>query len=170
MDAQTQRVQVRSAPLRPLHRVCVLQVGAAPAAHNGAVAGMLAAGGTLVGKTHMDELAFSVSGENFHHGTCDNPIAPGRTVGGSSSGSAAAVAAGLADVALGTDTTGSVRVRATTRARGAHVPPHAFRAPCPVHPRRPRCTVLCVCVLPPRRCACPPPTAGCTASAPPTAS
>ena len=60
----------------------------------------------------MDELAFSVSGENGHYGALDNPVAWGRVVGGSSSGSAVAVARGLCDFALGTDTGGSVRVPA----------------------------------------------------------
>ena len=50
---------------------------------------LLAAGGTLVGKTHMDELAYSLNGENFHYGTPVNPACPDRIPGGSSSGSAA---------------------------------------------------------------------------------
>ena len=85
-------------------------IGVQPAKSNPSVAAMLSAGAKLVGKTHMDELAFSVAGENAHYGTLDNPIASGRTVGGSSSGSAVSVASGLVDVALGSDTTGSVRV------------------------------------------------------------
>lgn len=85
--------------------------GRAPAqAHAPSVHVALAAGATLIGKAHMDELAFSIAGDNPHYGALDNPAAPGRSVGGSSSGSAVAVAAGLADFALGTDTTGSVRV------------------------------------------------------------
>ena len=83
-----------------------------PSQHSPAVAAMLTAGARLVGKTHMDELAFSVAGENAHYGTMTNPRAVGRTTGGSSSGSAASVAGGYADIALGTDTTGSVRVPA----------------------------------------------------------
>jgi len=74
---------------------------------------LLRAGATLVGKTITDELAFSLEGENAHHGTPINPRAPDRLPGGSSSGSAAAVAAGLADLGLGTDTGGSVRVPAS---------------------------------------------------------
>ncbi len=77
------------------------------------VSRLLAAGATLVGKTVTDELAFSLEGENHRHGTPLNPRAPGRLPGGSSSGSAVAVAAGLADLALGTDTGGSVRVPAS---------------------------------------------------------
>ena len=88
--------------------------GAAPlvTAHAPAVAALLGAGARLVGKTHMDELAFSIAGENGHYGTLPNPTSPWRTVGGSSSGSAVSVASGAVDVALGSDTTGSVRVPA----------------------------------------------------------
>jgi amidase len=78
-----------------------------------AVAALLAAGAQVVGKTATDELAFSLEGENAHHGTPRNPRAPGRLPGGSSSGSAVAVASGQAEVALGTDTGGSVRVPAS---------------------------------------------------------
>src|SRR5262245_20843356 len=74
---------------------------------------LLRAGATLVGKTITDELAFSLEGENEHYGTPVNPRAPDRLPGGSSSGSAVAVAAGLADFGLGTDTGGSVRVPAS---------------------------------------------------------
>ncbi|MGH8678014.1 MAG: amidase, partial [Burkholderiales bacterium] len=74
---------------------------------------LLAAGARMVGKTVTDELAFSMLGENHHYGTPLNPRAPQRVPGGSSSGSASAVACGLADFALGTDTGGSVRVPAS---------------------------------------------------------
>jgi amidase len=77
------------------------------------VAALLAAGATLVGKTITDELAFSLEGVNAHYGTPVNPACPERIPGGSSSGSAVAVAAGLADFAIGTDTGGSVRVPAS---------------------------------------------------------
>jgi amidase len=73
---------------------------------------LLAAGAAIEGKTILDELAFSLEGRNFHYGAPRNARAAGRIVGGSSSGSAAAVAAGLVDVALGSDTGGSVRVPA----------------------------------------------------------
>jgi amidase len=72
----------------------------------------LAAGATLVGKTVTDELAFSLEGRNIHYPALANPICPERLPGGSSSGSAVAVAAGQVDFALGTDTGGSVRVPA----------------------------------------------------------
>ena len=74
---------------------------------------LLDAGATLAGKTITDELTFSMIGENFHYGTPRNTAAPGRIPGGSSSGSASAVAAGLVDFALGTDTAGSVRIPAS---------------------------------------------------------
>ena len=74
---------------------------------------LLAAGGTFVGKTHTDELAWSLNGENAHYGTPTNPAAPGRIPGGSSSGSASATAGGLVDFAIGSDTGGSVRLPAS---------------------------------------------------------
>ncbi len=73
----------------------------------------LAAGATLLGKTHTDEVACGMFGTNPHFGTPINPRAPDRAPGGSSSGSASAVAAGLCDFALGSDTGGSVRVPAS---------------------------------------------------------
>lgn len=69
----------------------------------------LDAGATLRGKTVTEELATGLTGENAHYGTPRNVNAPGRVSGGSSSGSASAVAAGLVDFALGSDTGGSVR-------------------------------------------------------------
>lgn len=86
---------------------------AEPAARNAEVVdAILAAGWQIVGKTNLHELAFGVTGINDWTGTPINPQAPDRVPGGSSSGSAAAVAAGLADIAIGTDTGGSVRVPA----------------------------------------------------------
>ncbi|XP_020084615.1 amidase 1 isoform X1 [Ananas comosus] len=76
------------------------------------VLAILAAGAICVGKTIMDEMAYSINGENKHYGTPTNPCAPDRVPGGSSSGSAVAVAAKLVDFSLGTDTGGSVRVPA----------------------------------------------------------
>jgi amidase len=78
-----------------------------------AVEMLLEAGANLIGKTVLDELAYSVSGANVHYGMPLNPRAPQRVPGGSSSGSAAAVAGGLCDFALGSDTGGSVRVPAS---------------------------------------------------------
>jgi len=70
---------------------------------------LLDAGARFVGKTHTAELAFSLDGRNDHYGTPVNAAAPLRVPGGSSSGSASAVSAGLCDFALGSDTGGSVR-------------------------------------------------------------
>jgi amidase len=80
--------------------------------HATCVQRLLDAGATLAGRTITDELAFSLEGENHFEGTPVNPAAPGRLPGGSSSGSAVAVAGSLVDFALGTDTGGSVRVPA----------------------------------------------------------
>lgn len=82
-------------------------------AHAPAVQSLLDAGGRLIGKTHTDELAYSLMGANAHYGTPLNSADPRRVPGGSSSGSAAAVAAGLVDFALGSDTGGSVRLPAS---------------------------------------------------------
>ena len=82
-----------------------------PAEHTApAVQALLDAGATLVGKTHTDELTRGILGRNPHYGTPVNPAAPGRVPGGSSSGSASAVAGGVVDFALGSDTGGSVRM------------------------------------------------------------
>jgi amidase len=78
-----------------------------------AVRRLLEAGATLVGKSCTDELAFSLDGINVHYGTPVNPRFPDRLPGGSSSGSVSAVAAELVDFALGTDTSGSIRVPAS---------------------------------------------------------
>ncbi len=74
---------------------------------------ILNAGGSLVGKACSDEFAFSVDGINIHFGAPDNPQYPDRIPGGSSSGSGSAVASGLVDFALSTDTGGSIRVPAS---------------------------------------------------------
>ncbi|WP_249897259.1 amidase family protein [Paenibacillus sp. PK3_47] len=80
------------------------------AEHSAAVHRLLHAGADLRGAAHTDELMYSLGGENYHYGTPVNPRAAGRIPGGSSSGSAVAVASGSVDFALGTDTGGSVRV------------------------------------------------------------
>jgi amidase len=74
---------------------------------------LLDAGATLVGTTITSELVMGLTGENEHYGTPINVAAPGRVPGGSSAGSAAAVAAGVVDFALGSDTGGSVRTPAS---------------------------------------------------------
>jgi amidase len=87
-----------SHPPATCHAICVEQ--------------LLSHGAICKGKTTLDELAYSLLGENFFYGTPLNPKAPDRVPGGSSSGSASAVACGQVDFALGTDTGGSVRVPA----------------------------------------------------------
>lgn len=84
-----------------------------PERHAWAVQRWVDAGATVVGVSHSDELAFSLSGTNVHYGTPANPRAADRIPGGSSSGSASAVAGGLVDYALATDTGGSTRVPAS---------------------------------------------------------
>lgn len=85
-----------------------------PALHDAAaVAALRRAGAVLVGALNMDEYAFGFTTENTHYGPTRNPHDPRRVAGGSSGGSAAAVAAGLVPLALGTDTNGSVRVPAS---------------------------------------------------------
>lgn len=74
---------------------------------------LLAAGATVAGLAHTDELAFSLAGVTASYGAVPNPVAPGRVSGGSSSGPAAAVAGHAADLGIGTDTAGSIRVPAS---------------------------------------------------------
>jgi amidase len=88
-------------------------VNPVPERHAWAVQTLLDAGASFVGKTITDEVSLGILGENAFDGTPINSAAPERVPGGSSSGSAAAVAAGLCDTALGTDTGGSVRVPAS---------------------------------------------------------
>ncbi|RWR76660.1 amidase 1 isoform X1 [Cinnamomum micranthum f. kanehirae] len=90
------------------------------------VLAILDGGATSVGKTIMDEMAYSIDGENKHYGTPTNPCAPDRIPGGSSSGSAVAVAAELVDFSLGTDTGGSVRVPAAFCGILGFRPSHGF--------------------------------------------
>ncbi|MCJ2144333.1 amidase [Methylobacterium sp. E-066] len=84
-----------------------------PARHAWVVQTLLDAGASVVGKTITDEVSLGILGENAHDGTPLNPAAPDRVPGGSSSGSASAVASGACDFALGTDSGGSVRVPAS---------------------------------------------------------
>ena len=98
---------------------------------------LLRAGARCAGKTISDELAFSLLGENHFYGTPLNPRAPDRVPGGSSSGSASAVACGLVDVALGTDTGGSVRVPASYCGIWGLRPTHGFVSVAGVNPLAP---------------------------------
>ncbi len=108
------------------------------------------AGAVIVGKTRMSEFAYSPGSNNAHYGPTHNPWGPGRDAGGSSSGSGAAVAAGLAYAALGSDTGGSIRMPAALcglvgladpRARQPRRRGHPLlvaRPPRPADPHRPR--------------------------------
>ncbi len=84
-----------------------------PAKNAAIVETLLKAGASIVGKTHTEEMAWSINGINAHYGRPINVRAEGRVCGGSSSGSASAVAGGLCDFALGSDTGGSVRLPAS---------------------------------------------------------
>jgi amidase/aspartyl-tRNA(Asn)/glutamyl-tRNA(Gln) amidotransferase subunit A len=88
------------------------EVRPAPAGDSALVRALASTGAVLAGKTHLHEFAYGITGENPHYGDCEHPGFPGRTTGGSSSGSAALVAAGVVPLALGTDTGGSVRLPA----------------------------------------------------------
>jgi amidase len=109
-----------SHPAAVVHAVCVEQ--------------LLRAGACCVGKTISDELAFSLLGENHFYGTPLNAQAPDRVPGGSSSGSASAVACGLVDFALGTDTGGSTRVPASNCGIWGFRPSHDFISVAGVNP------------------------------------
>jgi amidase/aspartyl-tRNA(Asn)/glutamyl-tRNA(Gln) amidotransferase subunit A len=87
--------------------------GFVPQSHATVVERMLDAGGKIVGKTNMDELAFGPTSETSAFGPTQNPADTDHVAGGSSSGSACAVAAGDVDLAIGTDTGGSVRIPAS---------------------------------------------------------
>jgi Asp-tRNA(Asn)/Glu-tRNA(Gln) amidotransferase A subunit family amidase len=76
------------------------------------VARIRRAGGAIIGTTNLHELAYGITSDNPHFGRVLNPVAPDRIAGGSSGGSAAAIAAGIVPVAVGTDTAGSIRAPA----------------------------------------------------------
>jgi aspartyl-tRNA(Asn)/glutamyl-tRNA(Gln) amidotransferase subunit A len=83
-----------------------------PAVSADAVRLLEAAGFAVAGKTNLHEFAYGISSQNAHYGTVPNPRAPGRLAGGSSGGSAAAIAAGEVELALGSDSAGSIRIPA----------------------------------------------------------
>ncbi len=83
-----------------------------PAESAEAVRRLEAVGYAVAGKTNLHEFAYGISSQNPHFGTVPNPRFPGRLAGGSSGGSAAAVAAGDVELALGTDSAGSIRIPA----------------------------------------------------------
>ena len=84
-----------------------------PQQTNSCVLKLLHQGANYVGKTLTDELAYSLNGQNIHYPSVTNAVTPDRIAGGSSSGSALAVAHDIADIGLGTDTGGSIRVPAS---------------------------------------------------------
>jgi amidase len=88
-----------------------------------AVAALTGAGTSLVGKGQCAELAFSLSGDNVHFGVPTNPASRDRDPGGSTSGPASAVAGGLCELGIGTDTLGSIRVPASYCGSTASAPP-----------------------------------------------
>ncbi len=98
------------------YRASVAQTDAA------VVAQLKAAGAVIIGKTHMQEAALGASGENPWFGRCNNPLREGYSPGGSSSGSAAAVAAGWCELAMGSDTMGSVRIPAAYCGMAGFIP------------------------------------------------
>jgi amidase len=102
-----------------------------------AVQTLLDAGADVTGIAQTDEFAFSLAGINAHYGAPDNVAAPGCITGGSSSGPAAAVAAGLADIGLGTDTAGSIRVPASYCGLYSIRPTHGAVSIEGVHPLAP---------------------------------
>jgi len=98
---------------------------------------LLSTGANCTGKTHTDEFAFSLLGENQFYGTPVNPKAPDRVPGGSSSGSASAVACNFVDFAIGTDTGGSVRIPASNCGIWGFRPSHGRISVAGVHPFAP---------------------------------
>ena len=92
----------------------------------GAVSLLEAAGHALVGKTNLHEFAYGITSENEHYGDVVNPLDPTRIPGGSSGGSAAALAAGLCEIALGTDSAGSIRIPAACCGVAGFKPTHGL--------------------------------------------
>ena len=103
-----------------------LFAGHVPSTSAAAVTACEAAGYVVGGKTNLHEFAYGTTSENPHYGTVPNPRFPGRVAGGSSGGSAAAVAGGLTPVALGTDSAGSVRIPAACCGVVGHKPTHGL--------------------------------------------
>jgi aspartyl-tRNA(Asn)/glutamyl-tRNA(Gln) amidotransferase subunit A len=84
------------------------------------------AGYAVAGKTNLHEFAYGISSQNAHYGTVPNPVGPGRLAGGSSGGSAAAIAAGDVELALGSDSAGSIRIPAAWCGNVGFKPTHGL--------------------------------------------
>ena len=84
------------------------------------------AGYAVAGKTNLHEFAYGISSQNAHYGTVPNPVEPGRLAGGSSGGSAAAIAAGDVELALGSDSAGSIRIPAAWCGNVGFKPTHGL--------------------------------------------
>ena len=91
-----------------------------------AVQRLEAGGYSVAGKTNLHEFAYGISSQNPHYGTVPNPVAPGRLAGGSSGGSAAAIAAGDVMLALGSDSAGSIRIPAAWCGVAGFKPTHGL--------------------------------------------
>jgi aspartyl-tRNA(Asn)/glutamyl-tRNA(Gln) amidotransferase subunit A len=91
-----------------------------------AVLALEEAGYAVAGKTNLHEFAYGISSQNPHYGTVPNPVAPGRLAGGSSGGSGAAVAAGEVELALGSDSAGSIRIPAAWCGIAGFKPTHGL--------------------------------------------
>ncbi len=97
-----------------------------PAVSADAVQLLEAGGYGVAGKTNLHEFAYGISSQNAHYGTVPNPVAPGRLAGGSSGGSAAAIAAGDVELALGSDSAGSIRIPAAWCGNVGFKPTHGL--------------------------------------------
>jgi aspartyl-tRNA(Asn)/glutamyl-tRNA(Gln) amidotransferase subunit A len=97
-----------------------------PAVSADAVLRLEAGGFAVAGKTNLHEFAYGISSQNAHYGTVPNPVAPGRLAGGSSGGSAAAIAAGDVELALGSDSAGSIRIPAAWCGNVGFKPTHGL--------------------------------------------
>jgi aspartyl-tRNA(Asn)/glutamyl-tRNA(Gln) amidotransferase subunit A len=97
-----------------------------PAVSADAVRLLEQAGCAVAGKTNLHEFAYGISSQNPHYGTVPNPVAPGRLAGGSSGGSAAAIAAGDVELALGSDSAGSIRIPAAWCGNVGFKPTHGL--------------------------------------------
>ena len=97
-----------------------------PAASADTVRLLEEAGYAVAGKTNLHEFAYGISSQNAHYGTVPNPVAPGRLAGGSSGGSAAAIAAGDVELALGSDSAGSIRIPAAWCGNVGFKPTHGL--------------------------------------------